>query len=152
MKDIFLCYVVSVGMLMLVTAGCDRSTETPPSAAALSWSQLARSDFLLSSYNGTAFWSNKPPTLSFHSNNKVSGSICNRFTGLGHFENNQLTITPLLLINVSCADPELDALESAFRTAITKGVRITLENDELHLQGDELDLVYMRKWPRPAQP
>ena len=84
MKGIFLRYALSVGVLMLVTAGCDHPPEAPTSTAAQRWSQLERNDFLLSRYNGIALPSNKPPALSFRRGHRVTGNICNRFTGLGH--------------------------------------------------------------------
>lgn len=141
-----------LGMLTLTIVGCERAPDASPKATYDAWNGLARSDFQLVRRNGKPLTGNRQPSLSFHRDNRVSGSICNRFTGFGQIKEGQLTITGLLFSSMFCVDPELSALETEFGTALRQGAHITLQNDQLCLWGNGVDLVYTRKWPKPAKP
>ncbi|WP_051384291.1 META domain-containing protein [Nitratidesulfovibrio termitidis] len=141
-----------LGVLTLTNVGCERAPDASPKATYDTWDMLARSDFQLVSRNGGQLSGNRQPTLSFHRDNRVSGSICNRFTGHGYVVNDHLILTGLIFSSMLCADSELNALETEFGAALRQGARITLQNDQLHLWGDGIDLVYIRKWSKSAKP
>ena len=100
--------------------------------------------YLLQSVNGGAVAWERLPEIKFSEGMQVSGQVCNRFIGLGTYENGVLTVPNMAMTMMLCVDDKLNQLERDFAVMMRDGARVDLEKDTLTLSGETLTLVYMR--------
>lgn len=122
----------------MVLAGCSSLNHVNSEA-------LANRNFVLKSMDGVAV---KPhegmkPGIHFSEDMRVTGVMCNRFFGQGALENGVLSVPQMASTRMMCADPELNAWETAIGQMLTRGATLTLQQNTLTLTGKEHALVYV---------
>jgi Heat shock protein len=103
--------------------------------------------FLLLTVNGVSFAEKeKRPSLEFNEGFRISGGICNRFTGMAEFANGMLTAKQLASTKMFCTDQDLNELETNFALLLEKGASLNFDGQKLTLSGTagdkQLELVY----------
>lgn len=103
--------------------------------------------FLLLTMNGTSFAEKeKRPSLEFNEGFRISGGICNRFTGMAELANGKLTAKQLASTKMFCTDQELNELETNFALLLANGASLDFDGQKLILRGTagdkDIELVY----------
>jgi heat shock protein HslJ len=98
--------------------------------------------FALYSADGREFQGRNRPTLAFDAGLRVSGSVCNRFTGPGELKDGILTLKNPVSTRMLCLDDELGRLEELIAGLLTGGAELRRDGDKLLLLRDGHILVY----------
>lgn len=95
---------------------------------------LAGQKFVIVSLDGTSFPSLQDQSLyvQFDSTLKLSGHVCNEFSGASSFKNSVLQVPRLDSTNMLCSD-EINGLERVLFTLLQNGAEVTLEAETLTL-------------------
>lgn len=119
------------------------AAPAPQQQVALSEKDLLHHRFVLKTADGVDYSTKeRVPTLEFNEGFRVSGGICNRFTGQAKLEGSVLTVKQMASTKMLCVDQALNALETTFAVMLDKGVAVTLADNVLTLSGDGHVLVY----------
>ncbi|MDL2267305.1 META domain-containing protein [Desulfovibrio sp. OttesenSCG-928-G15] len=110
-------------------------------------SALLGGHFVLQSVDGDAFPGGpRQPEIRFDENLRVSGRVCNQFTGAGELEGDTLFVKQMASTKMLCIEPHLNKLEHAFSTTLSgKGMKVALDGPTLTLQGEGLTVVYTKQ-------
>ena len=121
-------------MAALLLAACGAKNAAPDQASGVNKQDLLHHAFVLAGINGKPFVKKERlPTLEFTEGFRVSGAMCNRFTGQGELENGVLTVRQMASTRMLCADQELNRLESDFSNMLMDGATVTLSGKTLTL-------------------
>jgi heat shock protein HslJ len=119
----------------LVAAACGDDSDSQPDLAGTSWNLGS-----FSTPGGSptpAATSGAAATLTFASDGRIAGSTgCNAFTGTYLVSASRLTIEPRLTTRTACANPELEAQQSAINRQLPQVRGYSLNDDVLVLTGE----------------
>lgn len=131
-----MAFLTALCMAALLAA-CGAKSSAPYQTGGVSKQDLLHHTFVLASINGRPFMEKERlPTLEFNEGFRVSGAICNRFTGQAELENGMLTVKQMASTRMLCVDQELNRLESDFSTMLMNGAAVTLAGKTLTLRRD----------------
>ena len=105
--------------------------------------------YVLSAFDGTAFNTDIPEAvyIEFSESFRVSGKICNNFTGMGELVDGRLLVRQMASTRMLCAYSPLNELESTFSQMLMNGADLRLEGNLLTLSGQGHELVFsQRDW------
>ena len=135
-------------LLASLLAGCNLG-GTAPTATALQQCDLLLHRFVLVSVDGTQVpsdaQSTRVPSIEFGEKMHVSGSMCNNFVGQGELQGNVLTVKNLAGTRMMCPDPLLNQWDQLIGVVLQNGAQISLQGNELRINGADHQLVYSRK-------
>ncbi|MGY5956958.1 heat shock protein HslJ [Kosakonia sp. BK9b] len=132
--------IVTLVALSVVLAGCvsSRSNTLKPE-------QLENQRFVLESVNGQALQlTGQQPEISFDSDLRVAGKMCNGFTGQGKLSGGALTVKHMGMTMMLCAEPQRNALDHTINAMLSNGAQVDLTDDQLTLATADQTLVYKR--------
>lgn len=131
MKKIYL--VLLALPLLTACAGGTGGTGT----AALAEAELVGKHFVLETVNGQSFKSNfRTPELNFDEKMRISGRMCNSFSGPASLKDGVITAPQLASTMMLCPDDKLNKLEHAFYTLLRQGAKASLADGKLTLRGE----------------
>ncbi len=93
-------------------------------------------NFTLAEVNGKPFSGEKIPNIQFNEGFRISGSVCNAYTGQAEMTGDTLSAPQLASTKMLCFDQELNELEFAFGNMMMAGAKFRLENGILTLEGE----------------
>ena len=99
-------------------------------------------NFTLAEVNGKPFSGEKIPNIQFNEGFRISGSVCNAYTGQAEMTGDTLSAPQLASTKMLCFDQELNELEFAFGNMMMAGARLKLENGFLTLEGEGVRLKF----------
>lgn len=146
MKKLTLPFILFL-MLCMNTA-CGIRSSTVADAHIPTEEDLLHRNFVLVSIDGREYvGSERLPNLEFNEGFRISGVVCNRYTGLAEMKNGLLVVRQMASTKMLCADHELNLLEDLFTRMVMGGVEISLDSGQLTLRGEGHMLVYrLRDW------
>lgn len=118
----------------------EMKTQTP-----LSEADLIGHTFSLGSINGTEFRSElRTPELRFGEGMRVSGRVCNSFSGPGTLKDGMLTVPQAASTMMLCPDQALNQLENDLYEMFRLGAKLAYDaqSGKLTLSRGELSLEY----------
>lgn len=125
-------YRVGIATLLMIAGisliGCGKS---------LTQSDVMHRNFVLTEVNGKAFESEEIPNIEFNEEFRVSGAICNFYTGQGELVGDILYVRSMAMTKMLCAEQNLNDLEFTFANMMMNGARISYKGDFL-TSGDEV--------------
>lgn len=132
MKKIYL--VLLALPLLAACAGGGSGTGT---SAALTEAELMGQHYVLESVNGESFNSTfRTPELQFDGKMRISGRVCNSFSGPASLKDGVITAPQLASTLMLCPDAKLNKLEQDFYGLLRQGAGASLENGKLTLRGE----------------
>jgi len=144
------------GILILTVAGCGLVSSKKQNSSGVSLYpeltpaqiELLHHNFNLTSVNGLPFpTSGQPPRIEFNQGFRVSGQVCNTFSGFGSLTDNVLLVTEMVSTRMLCADQNLNNLENLIITMLQNGVLLHQQATTLTLSRGEDVLVFsLRDW------
>ena len=142
MKRSLATCVLTLFCLGSALAGC--SAAQAPARA-----DLLNRHFELVSVDGKAFTSttSRKPNLEFTEGFRISGGICNRFTGQAELTGNTITAKNMASTRMFCPDDALNQLEQMFSAMLMHGASLDLTGTTLTLQQGGHTLVYTLRDP-----
>lgn len=132
--------IMALLALSAVLSGCvsSRSDTLKPE-------QLANQRFVLESVNGQPVQLTGPlPEISFDQDLRVSGKMCNGFTGQGKLSGGELTVKHMGMTMMLCVEPQRNELDHTINTLLSNGVQVDITNNQLTLATASQSLVYKR--------
>lgn len=129
------CCLVFVSLLANVACA---GVKTPAQA------DLAQRRFVLADVDGVPFAAGQRPDISFSEDFRVSGRMCNRYTGQGTLQNGVLTVKQMASTKMLCIDAALNRLEGQFGAMLAAGAHTELTGDTLTLRQGGHVLVFRR--------
>lgn len=109
----------------------------------VSATDLLNRHFVLQTVNGkSAPGGERIPRLAFGEDFRITGFVCNRFTGQATLENDVLRVENMASTKMLCGDDALNQLETEFGKMMTKGARAGFDGKTLTLRGDGNVLTY----------
>ena len=94
---------------------------------------LANRSFALNEVNGVPFAAEITPILAFAGDMRISGAICNNFTGKAELKDDILTAKYLASTKKMCFAEDLNELESNFMRMLDTGMKAVLDGEILTL-------------------
>lgn len=134
-KRIFIA-IMTVASLVLATAACSEEK------AVVKKETLLHHNYELTSLNGKAVGWERIPEIAFNEGFRVSGRICNQFTGMGELKDGKLVVGQMASTKMLCVDAELNKLEHELSQMLMDGMDISLDGDTLTLKKGDQELVY----------
>lgn len=110
-------------------------------AKELTQNDLMYHNFVLTEINGKPFEGEKIPNLAFNEGFRVSGSICNSYTGQGEMVGDILYVRSMAMTKMLCADQNLNDLEFTFANMLMTGAILIYEADFWTLEYEEPGLI-----------
>lgn len=130
-------FLAALCMTAMLLAACGAKNSVPDQTSGVSKQDLLHHAFVLASINGKPFVKKERlPSLEFNEGFRVSGAMCNRFTGQAELENGMLTVKQIASTSMLCEDQELNRLEYDFSTMLMSGAAVTLAGKTLTLRRD----------------
>jgi heat shock protein HslJ len=134
--------VITLLALSMLLAGCVRSGANNVSVKA---DQLAQHRFVLDTVNGQAVAPGEHPAeLSFDKDLKVSGNMCNRFTGQGKLSEGKLTVNNMAMTRMMCVDAQRNELDNVINDVLSKGAQVDVTENQLTLNTASQTLIFSR--------
>ncbi|MCL1916318.1 MAG: META domain-containing protein [Desulfovibrionaceae bacterium] len=139
--------VVFCAALLALTVAC---WKNPGVDYVITQEDLLHHRFVLVSSDGKNFSAKERiPAIEFNEGLRVSGVVCNRFTGQGRLAGNLLTVEQLASTKMFCADPDLNELESLLTRMLSEGAELCLEGADLAIRQGGHELLYkISDWVR----
>lgn len=101
--------------------------------------------FKLATVDGTPYSGTMPaPEIRFSGNTRISGKICNSFSGPAVLTDGVLKAPTLASTMMLCPDAGLNRLESDFHALLREGAHLTLDGDRLAVSGGNRVLVFTK--------
>ena len=97
---------------------------------------LLHHNFVLAEVNGQPFSGEKKPNIQFNEGMRVSGAICNNYTGQGELAGGKLYVRQLASTKMLCFEQGLNELEFAFGNMLMNGAEISYRGNTLTLSGE----------------
>ena len=139
MKRILLSLLLAA---MPLLAACAAGSSAQ-GGGAVNEADLLNRRFVLSKVNGEPFVSQeRTPELQFNPDMRVSGQLCNRFTGVGRLDKGTLTVPQMASTMMLCADQRLNELEQDVTAMLREGAALRMENGALLLSRDSAVFEY----------
>jgi len=113
-------------------------------AHGVSQESLMRRSYVLSHVDGMPFSATPMPVpvLAFAEDMRISGAICNNFTGMAELKGNRLTAKYLASTRKLCFDNKVNALESDFLRLLGEGLELAQDGESLTLRRGERSFTY----------
>lgn len=129
---------IALLLVSMTLAGCSSLNHVNSDA-------LANRNFVLKSVDGVAAEPHEgmKPGIHFSEDMRVTGVMCNRFFGQGKLENGVLSVPQMASTRMMCVDADLNAWEAAIGQMLTRGAKVSLQQDTLTLTGQDHALVYV---------
>lgn len=122
--------------LPLLFVAC--AAATFPSAG-----DLLHRRFVLESLDGKPFTSSMgAPDIEFNEGFRLSGRICNRYSGQASLENGLLLAPHMAMTKMLCPDEALNDFETLFGSMLGTGAQVTFSGNTLTLRQGTHVLVY----------
>jgi len=132
--------MIALVAISVVLSGCVRSGANNTTVKA---EQLMQHRFVLGSVNGQAVDAgDHPPEIRFDKEMKVSGSMCNRFSGQGKLSEGKLTVKNMAMTRMMCIQDQLNALDNTLGNMLSKGAQVDLTGNQLTLITADQTLIY----------
>ena len=132
--------LITLVALSILLTGCVRSGANNVSVKA---AQLAGHRFVLDAVNGLAVEPGEHPAeISFDKEMKISGNMCNRFTGQGKLSEGKLTVKNMAMTRMMCAEAQRNTLDSTIGTLLNAGAQVDLTDSQLTLTTADQTLIY----------
>lgn len=126
--------------LTVLTMACEKRLG---GGHAVTQQDLLHHRFVLVSFNGKDFSAkNRVPFIEFNKGMRVSGVVCNRFTGKGLLDGSVLTVEQMISTRRFCSDPDLNELENLLTWMLSGGMELRLYEQHLFLRQDGYELLY----------
>ncbi|MGK9173445.1 heat shock protein HslJ [Yokenella regensburgei] len=139
--------LITLVALSVLLTGCVRSGANDVSVKA---EQLVNHRFVLETANGQAVEPGEQPAdIHFDGEMKISGGMCNRFTGQGKLSEGKLTVKNMAMTRMMCTDAQRNALDNVLATMLNTGAQVDLTDSQLTLTTADQTLIY--KQTEPAQ-
>lgn len=132
--------IITLVALSVLLTGCvsSRSNTLKPE-------QLENQRFVLETVNGKPLeLTGQPPEISFDGDLRVSGKMCNGFTGQGKLAGGALTVKHMGMTMMLCAEPQRNELDHTINAMLSSGAQVDLTDDQLTLATADQALVYKR--------
>lgn len=137
----------------LIGKTVDQMTEAEKASARFIWEdELYGKSFVLDSVNGAPYRSERPVTLHFGEDGRISGRICNTFHATPEFSNLMFKAGDVATTRMLCPDKELAKLEADFLKNLGLGLGYFLSGDRLELRRDTLVMDFRPEGSAPSQP
>lgn len=102
--------------------------------SALTAEKLQQRRFVLVSVDGEPFEGRaQAPEMEFMEGLRVTGGICNRFTGQGELAGGVLKVGRMASTRMLCVDENLNRVERLFATMLREGARVAVDGNTLTL-------------------
>ena len=139
---VFLCAALAV-----LAAACGKKLG---GGHTITQQDLIHHRFVLVSSDGKDFSAKEPiPSIEFNEGLRISGAVCNRFTGQGRLAGNVLTVEQMASTKMLCVNPDLDALEKLLTRMLSEGVELRLDGQRLTVRQGGHELIYkLSDWVR----
>ncbi|MCL1889341.1 MAG: META domain-containing protein [Desulfovibrionaceae bacterium] len=133
--------------LLALTAACGKN---PGGDYVITQEDLLHHRFVLVSSDGKNFSAKERiPAIEFNEGLRVSGVVCNRFTGQGRLAGNVLAVDQLASTKMLCADPDLNELENLLTRMLSEGAELRIEGADLAVRQGGHELLYkISDWVR----
>ncbi|MDL2207734.1 META domain-containing protein [Desulfovibrio sp. OttesenSCG-928-M16] len=156
-QTIYLCIVAALFAFGLTGCADEKTVErseaatlapggTGPAASqtsAVNQADLLNGHFVLRSVNGRDYsQKERVPSLAFNQDFRISGGICNRYTGQAALEDGKLFVRNMASTKMLCVDEDLNKLESAFAHMLEQGADLSFDGAALTLSGKDLEMVF----------
>lgn len=129
--------ILSLCLALATAAAC----SSEPGDADIEKS-LLHHRFVLESVNSKPYSLQEPaPTISFDEGMRVSGIMCNNFTGQGKIEKGTLTVSQMASTRKLCFD-ELNQYETMIGNMLMNGSALEYDGQKLTLRQGENTLIY----------
>ncbi|MDV5356751.1 heat shock protein HslJ [Kosakonia sp. SMBL-WEM22] len=130
--------LIALVALSAVLAGCVSSR-----AVQLKPEQLENQRFVLTTFNGKSVAPDEPkPEIRFDKDLRVSGKMCNGFTGQGKLSDGALTVKHLAMTMMMCPDPQRNELDHTINAMLAEGAQVDLTGNQLTLTTATQTLIY----------
>ena len=131
--------------LMVLTTACGKQ---PGASHTITHQDLLHHRFLLVSSDGKDFNAKeRVPSIEFNEGLRVSGAVCNRFTGQGRLTGNILTVEQVASTKMLCIDHDLSELENLLLRMLSEGVELRLDGQNLVVyQGGHVLVYKLSDW------
>ena len=127
----------SAVMLGLLVAGCSQAGGSA-SGNVSSGTTLAGTSWTVTTVGGTTTIANAQPTIVFGTDGSISGtSGCNTYSGTFGTDGDKITIGHLASTMMAC-EPDRNAQEQAFTTALQGATHWKIDSGTLHLTGENV--------------
>ncbi len=101
--------------------------------------------FKLATIDGAAYSGTMPaPEIRFSGSTRISGKICNSFSGPAVLADGVLKAPSLASTMMLCPDAGLNALENEFHAMLREGAHLALDGDRLAVSGSNRVLVFTK--------
>ncbi|WLI77464.1 heat shock protein HslJ [Kosakonia sp. H02] len=132
--------IITLVALSVVLAGCVSSRTV-----LLKPEQLENQRFVLTTVNGQAITpGEQAPEIRFDKDMRVSGKMCNGFTGQGKLSDGALTVKHLAMTMMMCPDPKRNELDHTINAMLSEGAQVDLTDNQLTLATASQTLIYTR--------
>lgn len=132
--------ILTLVALSVLLTGCVRSGANNVSVKA---EQLAEQRFVLETVNGQAVAPGEHPAeIRFDKEMKVSGSMCNQFSGQGKLSESKLTVKNMAMTRMMCVDAQRNTLDNTIGTMLNAGAQVDLTDSQLTLTTADQTLIY----------
>ena len=123
-------------------AACNSGAASGDSQSVPSEADLLNRRYVLSSVDGKEFaGTERIPEIEFGKDMRITGQVCNRFTGNGQLKDGVVTVPLMAMTMMACADP-MNTMEKDFAAMLKSGAKISLNGKTLTLSGEGLTLEY----------
>lgn len=132
--------IITLVALSVLLTGCVRSGANNVSVKA---EQLTGHRFVLETVNGQAVPPGEHPAdIRFDNEMKVSGQMCNSFSGQGKLSEGKLTVKNMAMTRMMCAEAQRNTLDSTIGTLLNAGAQVDLTDSQLTLTTADQTLIY----------
>lgn len=132
--------LITLVALSVLLTGCVRSGANNVSVKA---EQLAGHRYVLDAVNGLAVEPGEHPAeISFDKEMKISGNMCNRFTGQGKLSEGKLTVKNMAMTRMLCVDAQRNELDNTLSSVLNTGAQVDLTGNQLTLNTAEKTLIF----------
>ena len=128
-----------VCLISLFLVGACANARTPDR------SDLQHRRFVLASVDGEPFSASRMPEMTFDENFRITGQMCNRFTGQGILEKGMVKASQMASTRMFCADAALNRVEDIFSAMMTAGSAAEFADNTLTLRQGAHTLVFTAK-------
>ena len=132
--------VIFCTALAVLTVAC---WKNPGGGYAITQQDLLHHRFILVASAGKDFSAKeRVPYIEFNEGLRVSGAVCNQFTGQGRLAGNVLTVEQLVSTKMFCMDPDLNELEHLLARMLSEGVELRFDGPNLMIRQGGHELLY----------
>lgn len=105
---------------------------------------LQGAEWMVESIEGNAVASNVVITMQFSTDGRISGKVCNRYSGSYSTNGNTLTTSQVISTKMACT-PEIDRYETQLLSILGSPVQFHIDNNVLTIARDRTPVVTARR-------